>query len=189
MEEWLTKTLASQFSDAARQDLVDTYYVSGGFIAVRPTDFDRCMARDDVFAGLRRLAVLQGLIEAFQPLGIRREAEILMVRCATGEQAIHLALSLLQFKEAHPLGIAVSAGRVFQSPSMELFGEPVQRARHLVTLARPHEVLVPKEVLRELSLPQGIGVFAAPEILEDHLSFECSILRDFRSAMPMHEQG
>ena len=122
MEEWLTKTLASQFSDAARQDLVDTYCVSGGFIAVRPTDFDRCMARDDVFAGLRRLAVLGGLIEAFQPLGIRREAETLIVRCATGEQAIHLALSLLQFKEAHPLGIAVSAGRVFQSPGMELFG-------------------------------------------------------------------
>lgn len=189
MEEWLSKALTSGFSDAAEQSLRETYFVSGGFLLARPTDFDHLIGHDDVFGALRRLGVLQGLIEAFNPLGLRRESEGLIVHLENGEQALHLALSLSQFKQTQPLSLAVSAGRVFKSPTMELFGEPIQRARHLVTFARPHELLVPKDLLEQFSLPQGIGVFSAPEVLEEHLHFECVILRDFRAAVPMNDDG
>ena len=189
MEEWLSKALASGFSDTTQQALRDAYFVSGGFVFARPTDFDHLIGQDDVFGALRRLGILQGLIEAFQPLGLRRESEGLFVYVENGEQALHLALSLSQFKEAQPLSIAVSAGEVFKSPKMELFGEAIQRMRHLVTFARPHELLVPRDLLEQFSLPQGIGVFSAPEVLEEHLSFECAILRDFRSAVPMNDDG
>ena len=61
----------------------------------------------------------------------------------------------------------------------------MQQVRKLVVWARPHEILIPRKALQGLTLPQGIGVFSAPEELEKRLGFSCAILRDFRSAMPI----
>lgn len=185
MEEWLTRAMATVVSSEETRAFVDEMSLECGFVVVRPTDFEHRMSHEGSIAGVRRIAVLQGLLEAFAPKGIRREGTLLVAVTDTGEQALHLALTLSQFKEAHPVSIAVGFGRVLMGPHMELFGQSIDQARRLVAWARPHELLIPKALLNDLTLPQGVGVFAAPELLEEELHFPCSILRDFRMAVPI----
>jgi class 3 adenylate cyclase len=185
VEEWLNKAMAAAASPEQTQRYEEAHSMECGFVVVRPADFDHRLKHDGVVAGVRRIALLQGLLEAFAPKGIRREAETLVAVLVSGEQALHLGLTLAQFKEAYPVSVAVGAGKVIVGPDMELHGFAIQQVRHLVTMARPHELLIPKSVLDTLTLPQGVGVFAAPEVLEETLHFESAILRDFRGATPV----
>ena len=72
---------------------------------------------------------------------------------------MHLALIAPIWGSAS-VGYCGECGSCLPKSGMELFGELAAGATLAALAGR--EVLVPKEVLRELSLPQVTGVFAAP---------------------------
>ena len=186
MDEWLAKAMATAASKDSVQAFKDAHEEECGFLLARATDYAHLLQHGDVVGAVRRIANIQGLVEAFAPLGVRREADTIVALTESAEQSLHLGLTLSQFREAHPVSIAVSGGKVLVGPQYELHGLRVQQARQLVQWARPHEMLVPRKILDGFNLPQGVGVFAAPEVLEDDLGFSCAILRDFRTATPIN---
>lgn len=186
MDKWLAKAMATAASKEATQAFLVDHEKSYGFLFARPTNYETLLQNGDAVGAVRRIAIVQGLIEAFSPISIRREAETIVATTNTAEQALHLGLTLSQFREAHPVSIAVSGGTVLEGSSGDVHGLCVQQARKLVHWARPHELLVPRKVLDGFGLPQGVGIFAAPEVLEEDLGFSCAILRDFRTATPVN---
>jgi hypothetical protein len=172
-------------SEDATRAFVEAHTLTGGFVLARPVDFRHRLQHGAVLQGLGRLAVVQGLLEAFAPLGVRREADVVVALTATVEQAVHLGLTLSQFKTAQPVGVAVGGGEVLRGPGTELHGLPVERVRQLVAWARPHELLMPMSVLEGITLPKGVGRYAAPDVLASEVGFSVTILRDFRDATPI----
>ena len=122
MDEWLIQAMGSVADPVTKDAFTQKYMADCGFVIARPTDFDRRLREGGVVDALCRVGVVQGLLEAFGPRGVQREADAVVVVTHTREQALHLGLTLIQFKEANPVSVAVGAGEVLVGPNAELHG-------------------------------------------------------------------
>ena len=186
MDPWLSAALATVSSEESTQHFLEASISSCGFVVARPSDFEHELTHSCGLMALRRLGTVQGLLESMGPEEVRREAECVVAVLPNAGAALAVALGLAGYQEAQPVAIACGSGNVLRGPGGELHGATIQAVRRLCGWARPHELLIPRPVLERTRVPEGVGVYDGPEVLEKELGFSVAILRDFRVAVPLN---
>jgi len=179
---WLNDAAQAAASREQAQAFVQQYGGTRYLVQARLSDFSHGWHADGPVATLARLDQLHEFVCSLAP---GAEAWILLREGVLGcfedlPTAFEVACLLSRLRDL-PVSMALTGGFVMKGPQGAWFGGPVSQAMLGCGFARPAEVVVPSELIAQISVPRGVGVLSAPEVLEQEMNQSLKLIRDYRT--------
>ncbi len=149
-------------------------------VVARCRDFEHTASHLGAEAAVAQLADLRlDLLAAAETNGglqLAADPMCANFRFANPDEAVDLAL----YAASNGLVVGVDCGELHVDEGLDAWGLAVARAIELAATGQPGEVACSNELLQQLKLPDGIGVFRAPEAREALVGHATHMLRDYR---------
>ena len=113
------------------------------------------------------------------PIAVHGHAMGLQLLYSDAQQSLNLALELLRCRHGFPFCIALDISTGW-TVDLEWRGMARYRAERLATFGGHCELLLTEELKSVLSLPDGVGIFAAPAKRSQFVGMPFWVVKDYR---------
>ena len=169
-------------------DLLDSYLegnpvepLDATWMTVLNICFPAELLEQELFAMLNagRLLSASVLRSVPAPLAVHGHAMGLQLLYADAQQCVEVALELLRHKHGFPFCIALDTSTGWTVAS-EWRGMARYRAERLASFGGHCELLLTEELKTAITLPDGVGVFAAPAKRSQFVGMPFWLVKDYR---------